>query len=214
MLVEALSTGHKVGLGVTAAAFIIFALASAFLFPRIRATYPGRGLPAFIVVSLVFFFGMLIAVENFGAEASEAGTEPAAESTSQSPTTQAQPTTTQETTTAATTTVALPPPTTTTSKPKPKPAAAQTVAVTESEFKIALQQQPKAGTVTFDVKNSGKLPHDFVVEGGGVNEKTPTLNPGAGAKLKVTLKPGSYELYCSIPGHKQAGMDVKLSLGS
>jgi uncharacterized cupredoxin-like copper-binding protein len=214
VLVEALSTGHKVGLGVTAAAFIIFALASAFLFPRIRATYPGRGLPAFIVVSLVFFFGMLTAVENFGAEESEAGTEPAAESTSASTTTQAQPTTTEETTTAATTTVALPPAATTTSKPKPKPATAQTVAVTETEFKIALQQQPQAGAVTFDVKNAGKLPHDFVVEGGGVDEKTPTLNPGASAKLKVTLKPGSYELYCSIPGHKQAGMEVKLSLGS
>jgi uncharacterized cupredoxin-like copper-binding protein len=217
VLVEALSTGHKVGLGVTAAAFIIFALASAFLFPRIRASYPGRGLPAFIVVSLVFFFGMLAAVENFGAEPSEAGTETAAETTTGATTTEAQPTTTQATTTAATTTVAAPPPgtTTTTAKPKPKPpAAAQTIPVTETEFKITLQGQPKAGDVTFDVKNAGKIPHDFVVQGAGGTKGTPLLNPGQSSKLTVTLKPGQYDLFCSVPGHKQAGMDVKLTVAS
>ena len=51
----ALSTGHEVGLAVTAAAFIIFALASSFLFPRFWADYPGRALLAFIVVAVVFF---------------------------------------------------------------------------------------------------------------------------------------------------------------
>ena len=75
----ALSTGHEVGLAVTAAAFIIFALASSFLFPRFRPNYPGGGMLAFVVVSLVFFFGMLTAVETFGAEGGEAGGEHAAE---------------------------------------------------------------------------------------------------------------------------------------
>ena len=64
----ALSTGHEIGLGVTALVFILFALASAFLFPRFRPDYPGHGLLAFIVVAFVFFFGMLTAVEVFGAE--------------------------------------------------------------------------------------------------------------------------------------------------
>ena len=59
----ALSTGHEVGLAVTGAAFIAFALASSFLFPRFRPQYPGGGLRAFIVVAFVFFFGMLAAVE-------------------------------------------------------------------------------------------------------------------------------------------------------
>ena len=69
----ALSTGHEVGLAVTAAAFIAFALASSFLFPRFRPQYPGSALPAFIVVAFVFFFGMLGAVEVFGAEPKEGG---------------------------------------------------------------------------------------------------------------------------------------------
>ena len=58
MLPLALSSGHEIGLAVVAACFIAFALASSFLFPRFRVQFPGRGLPAFIVVTFVFFFGM------------------------------------------------------------------------------------------------------------------------------------------------------------
>ena len=210
MLVQALSTGHKIGLGVVAAVFITFALASAFLFPRFRSTFPGRGLPAFIIVSLVFFFGMLTAVEVFGAEEKEGGEERAAEATTEETTTEQAPTTT---------TIALPAPTTTTTateKPKPKPAPKpQKVGVTETEFKIALaSKQLKAGQITFDVRNAGQTPHDLVVVGNGVNAKTPLLNAGATGQVKVTLKPGKYELYCSVPGHKQAGMDLNVTVGA
>ena len=77
----ALSTGHEIGLGVTALVFILFALSSAFLFPRFRPDYPGHGLLAFIVVAFVFFFGMLTAVEVFGAESKHHGEAAAAETT-------------------------------------------------------------------------------------------------------------------------------------
>jgi uncharacterized cupredoxin-like copper-binding protein len=30
----------------------------------------------------------------------------------------------------------------------------------------------------------------------------------------VTLSSGSYDFYCSVPGHKQAGMDVNVTVGS
>src|SRR5919202_6903029 len=106
---------------VLAAVFIAFALCSAFLFPRFRSSFPGRGLPAFIVVAFVFFFGMLTAVEVFGAEKKEGGEEHAEEATTEESTTE-QTTTEQPQTT---TTVALPAPTTTTTatttaKPKPQ----------------------------------------------------------------------------------------------
>jgi plastocyanin len=69
VLVAALSTGHKVGLGVVAAIFISFALASSFLAPRRWPDFPGRqGLSVFIIVSFVLFGAMLTAVEVFGAE--------------------------------------------------------------------------------------------------------------------------------------------------
>ncbi len=205
MLVLVLSTGHKIGLGVVAAVFIAFALSSAFLFPRFRATFPGRGLPAFVVVAFVFFFGMLTAVEVFGAEKKEKGEEHKAESTTEPTTTQQQPTTTVTLPAPTTTTIAKPKPT-----PKPKP---QTVAVTETEFKISLPStQLKAGPVTFDVKNAGKVEHDLIVTGNGVTAGTPRFGGGQSKTLKVTLKPGTYELFCSVPGHKQLGMDAKITV--
>lgn len=194
----ALSTGHEVGLAVAGAAFIAFALASSFLFPRFRPQYPGGGLSAFIVVAFVFFFGMLAAVEVFGAEKKEGGGERVAETTST-------PTTTQPTTTAPakTTTTAA----TTSTAPKPQ---ATTVQVTETEFKIALGQTDlKAGKITFDVKNDGKIEHDLAIKGG---EKTKLIKPGATAQLIVTLKAGKYHLYCSVPGHEAAGMKVDITV--
>jgi uncharacterized cupredoxin-like copper-binding protein len=195
----ALSTGHEVGLAVTGAAFIAFALASSFLFPRFRPQYPGGGLNAFIVVAFVFFFGMLTAVEVFGAEEKEGGGERAAETTS-TPTTTTQPATTAAATT--TTTAA-----TTTTAPKPQ---ATTVQAAESEFKIELSSTDlKAGKITFDVKNAGKIPHDLAIKGG---EKTKLIQAGGTAQLTVTLKAGKYHLYCTVPGHEAAGMKVDITV--
>ena len=187
----ALSTGHEVGLAVTGAAFIAFALASSFLFPRFRPQYPGGGLSAFIVVAFVFFFGMLAAVEVFGAETKKTeAAPPAAETTASQP--------------AATTSTTA---STTTTAPTQQ---ATIVAVTESEFKIALASTTlKAGKVTFDVKNAGKIQHDLAIKGG---PKTKLISPGGSAKLTVTLKPGKYHLYCSVPGHEQAGMKVDVTV--
>ena len=85
--------------------------------------------------------------------------------------------------------------------------------VTETEFKIALPKNTlAAGSYAFEVANDGKIEHDLVVQGNGVDEKTPTIQPGSSATLNVDLKPGTYDVYCSIPGHKQAGMDVKLTV--
>ena len=190
----ALSTGHEIGLGVTALVFILFALASSFLFPRYRPDYPGRGLLAFIVIAFVFFFGMLTAVEVFGAESKHHGEAAAAETT----TAPAETTTTQQTTTAATTTSATKP-------------AATNVPVSESEFKIVLSPtQLKAGPITFEAKNAGRIPHDLAIKQTG--DKTKLIQPGGTAELKVTLKAGTYELYCSVPGHEAAGMKLNITV--
>jgi len=194
----ALSTGHEVGLGVTGLVFILFALASSFLFRRFRPDYPGRGLLAFIVVAFVFFFGMLTAVEVFGAE-EEHHTEAAGETT----TAPAETTTSQQTTTAQTSTQA-----TTTAPAKP---AATKVPVSEAEFKITLASTDlKAGEITFEVKNDGKIPHDLAIK--GTADKTDLIPAGGTAELKVTLKAGKYELYCTVPGHEAAGMKLNITV--
>jgi uncharacterized cupredoxin-like copper-binding protein len=194
----ALSTGHEVGLGVTALVFILFALASAFLFPRFRPEYPGRGLLAFIVVAFVFFFGMLSAVEVFGAEDTHHAEGAAAETT----TAPAETTTAEQTTTAETTTQE----TTTSAKP-----AETKVPVSETEFKITTAStELKAGEITFEVKNDGKIPHDLGIK--GTSDKTEQMPAGGTAELKVTLKAGKYELYCTVPGHEAAGMKLNVTV--
>jgi uncharacterized cupredoxin-like copper-binding protein len=197
----ALSTGHQVGLGVTALVFILFALASSFLFPRVRPDYPGRGLLAFIVVAFVFFFGMLTAVEVFGAEDTHHA-EAAGETTTEQTTTAAE-TTTVKTGAGQTSTRA-----TTTAAPTP---SATTVPVSETEFKITLASTDlKAGEITFEVKNDGKIPHDLAIK--GTADKTKLIPAGGTAELKVTLKAGKYELYCTVPGHEAAGMKLNITV--
>jgi uncharacterized cupredoxin-like copper-binding protein len=197
----ALSTGHEVGLGVTALVFILFALSSSFLFPRFRPDYPGKGLLAFIVVAFVFFFGMLTAVEVFGAEDThhaEAAGETTTEQTTTVVTTTVQQTGAGQTSTRATTTTT------------PKPAATK-VPVSETEFKITLASTNlKAGEITFEAKNDGKIPHDLAIK--GTSDKTELISPGGTAELKVTLKAGKYELFCTVPGHEAAGMKLNITV--
>jgi len=200
-----LSTEHQVGLAVTAGAFIVFALASSFLFPRFRPQFPGNGLLAFVVVCFVFFFGMLAAVEVFGVEESEGGEEHVA----QTETGGEQPTTVQRTTTQQQTSTEEPETTTQQTSTKTVEAAAKDIDVTESEFKIAMPATLKAGKYTFEVDNEGKLPHDLAIKGG---KKTELIDAGAKAELTVDLAPGKYHFYCSVPGHEQAGMKVDVTV--
>ena len=92
-----------------------------------------------------------------------------------------------------------------------------TIKVQESEFKIILpaQQTLAPGSYTFTVHNVGKIPHDLAIEGPKLSgpAKTATIAAGGTAKLTVSLEQGTYQLYCSIPGHRAAGMSAKITVG-
>ena len=82
-----------------------------------------------------------------------------------------------------------------------------------SEWKVELSQRPiAAGPVTFAITNTGSIPHAFEVEGQGIEKATEVIMPGSSATLKITLKPGNYELYCPVGGdsHKHLGMEAHL----
>jgi plastocyanin len=71
----------------------------------------------------------------------------------------------------------------------------------------------KAGTVAIDFTNMSPLGHNVTVESSAhaVVGATPTFQ-GASKTLTLTLKPGTYKFYCSVPGHRMAGMEGTLTV--
>ncbi|MGN6587923.1 MAG: plastocyanin/azurin family copper-binding protein [Solirubrobacterales bacterium] len=71
----------------------------------------------------------------------------------------------------------------------------------------------KAGKVTLNFTNSSAVPHDVKVESSSGEEVggTEVISEGSDS-AEVELKPGTYTFYCSIPGHRQAGMEGTLTV--
>lgn len=69
----------------------------------------------------------------------------------------------------------------------------------------------KAGKVTIAFSNSSGIPHAIAVEGNGVDKDGTTISSGSNT-LTVDLKPGKYEFYCPVDGHRQAGMEGTLTV--
>ena len=68
-MLAALSTAHKIGLGLSGLAFVTFALVTSMLVPRRNPDFPGRHKSLYLVVCFLFFVGMMLAVIVFGKEA-------------------------------------------------------------------------------------------------------------------------------------------------
>lgn len=64
--------------------------------------------------------------------------------------------------------------------------------------------------VTITVTNDGSLGHDFTIE--DTDLTTSLVDVGGSADLVVNLQPGSYTYYCSVPGHREAGMQGTLTV--
>jgi plastocyanin len=70
----------------------------------------------------------------------------------------------------------------------------------------------KAGKVTIVMANMSPVEHNVTVaEGSKVLGATPSF-VGGSKTLTLTLKPGTYTFYCSVPGHRQAGMEGTLTV--
>jgi plastocyanin len=70
----------------------------------------------------------------------------------------------------------------------------------------------KAGNVTITMDNPSPVTHGIAVEGNGVDQKGPNVGMGAKSTVTVSLKPGKYEFYCPVDGHKAAGMNGELTV--
>ena len=69
----------------------------------------------------------------------------------------------------------------------------------------------KAGDDTIDFTNQSAVPHDVSIEdsSGKTIAQTEITSEGSDSTT-ADLKPGTYTFYCSVPGHRQAGMEGKL----
>jgi plastocyanin len=83
-----------------------------------------------------------------------------------------------------------------------------------SEFKFSdPKPSVKAGTITFETKNVGQTTHALEVEGPGEESQSGNVSPGGSKTLKVKLdKPGKYEFYCPVDGHKDLGMKGEITV--
>jgi len=78
-------------------------------------------------------------------------------------------------------------------------------------YKFAAAEAP-AGALTVDSKNDQPTGHNIAIDGNGVDEKGPVIQGGATSTVKVDLKPGEYSFFCSVPGHREGGMEGKLTV--
>lgn len=72
----------------------------------------------------------------------------------------------------------------------------------------------KAGTVTIMFTNNSPLSHNMTVQqgtSGPIVGATPTFAGGT-KTLTLHLKPGKYTFFCSVPGHRAAGMQGTLTV--
>jgi uncharacterized cupredoxin-like copper-binding protein len=94
---------------------------------------------------------------------------------------------------------------------QPSGPAVQEVSVVLKEWQIIpARLTVKAGKVRFVVKNEGTVDHGFEVEGPGLEEEIDPFPPGRTRTLELDLAPGTYEVYCQVPGHKELGMKGEL----
>jgi phosphohistidine phosphatase SixA/plastocyanin len=102
--------------------------------------------------------------------------------------------------------------------PSAQSGSASAVAVLLSEWKLEPSRLTvPTGDVEFTVTNGGTMLHAFEVEGQGLEKDLEPIKVGATSTLRLTLPPGTYELYCPIGegAHKGMGMIAHLEvLGS
>jgi plastocyanin len=91
-----------------------------------------------------------------------------------------------------------------------------TIAFKETEYTLAPSALTlKPGTYTFQVHNVGQFPHDLHVAtsaDGTEMAASAVILAGQSNSFTVTLRPGSYTLWCSVDSHRSLGMEGTLTI--
>jgi plastocyanin len=120
------------------------------------------------------------------------------------------------TATTQTSSTAAAPATAPSTTPAPAPAAATALTLAANATGQLMYNtkalSAKAGKVTITMSNMSPLEHNVTIaQGSTVLGATPTFIGGS-KTLTLSLKAGTYTFYCSVPGHRQAGMEGTLTV--
>jgi plastocyanin len=91
----------------------------------------------------------------------------------------------------------------------------ETVSVSAAEQGLAFQESSlsaAAGAVTFEFDNPASVPHDFCIEQDGSEVGCTETITGDSDTLEADLESGEYVFYCSVPGHRDGGMEGPLTV--
>lgn len=70
----------------------------------------------------------------------------------------------------------------------------------------------KSGKVTIDFNNPSQISHDVAIAKGGKEIARSDLVAQGDTAVSVDLAPGKYVFYCTVPGHREAGMQGTLTV--
>jgi nitrite reductase (NO-forming) len=89
-----------------------------------------------------------------------------------------------------------------------------TIDAKEFEF-FNMQGVAIEGDVQVTLENKGQAEHNIFIEGaneGSATDKDMTTQPGQSTTGTFNLFAGEYTFYCTVPGHRQAGMEGTLTV--
>jgi plastocyanin len=70
------------------------------------------------------------------------------------------------------------------------------------------------GSVSIVLTNDSEVPHNVAIEGGGEVIVEGEVFQGGGTRTTTAeLEAGEYVFFCSVPGHRDAGMEGTLTVG-
>jgi plastocyanin len=90
-----------------------------------------------------------------------------------------------------------------------------TLEVIASESALEFEEtslETEAGEVEIDFNNPAAIEHDVKIEKDGEEIGGTDIVSGGEDSAKVELEPGDYVFYCSVPGHREAGMEGPLTV--
>jgi mono/diheme cytochrome c family protein len=74
---------------------------------------------------------------------------------------------------------------------------------------VTKEASAKPGALNVRSENESGTPHNIVIDGKGKGE---VVQDGGVSEFEADFTAGDFEYYCSVPGHREAGMEGKLTV--